>query len=295
MSKHKSGFVNIIGRPNAGKSTLMNQLLGEKMSIITHKPQTTRQRILGILSEDNYQIVFSDTPGYIKEPGYKMQSKMNKYVAESFDDADVVLFMVDINDRFDGSDPLLQSIKKTKVPVYLLLNKIDMVKKEIVLKKLQQWSNAINFKEFYPISALNGINVEDMIKNVVRDLPEGPAYYPKDQLTDKPMRFFVSEIIREKILEQYAQEIPYSCEVVVESYKKRENKNFIDITAMIYVSRQTQKSIIIGKGGKAIQKLGTEARLDIEKFIDSRIFLELRVKVKDSWRDDDRLLKQFGY
>ena len=295
MSVHKSGYVNIIGRPNAGKSTLMNQLLGERMSIINNKPQTTRQRILGILSEENYQIVFSDTPGWIKEPSYKMQAKMNSYIAESFEDADIILFMVDINDRFSPEDPFLLHIKRQEVPIYLILNKIDTKKPEEVLTSLAFWSKIHNFKEYYPISALKGINVSQMVETLVGDLPEGPEYFPKDQLTDKPVRFFVTEIIREKILAQFEKEIPYSCQVIVERYLENDEKSLVEIHAEIYVDRESQKSILIGKNGDAINKLGTAARLDIEKFIEKRVYLDLRVKYKDSWRDNDYLLKKFGY
>ena len=295
MSVHKSGYVNIIGRPNAGKSTLMNQLLGERMSIINNKPQTTRQRILGILSEENYQIVFSDTPGWIKEPSYKMQAKMNSYISESFEDADIILFMVDINDRFSPEDPFLLHIKRQEVPIYLILNKIDTKKPEEVLTSLAFWSKIHNFKEYYPISALKGINVSQMVETLVGDLPEGPEYFPKDQLTDKPVRFFVAEIIREKILAQFEKEIPYSCQVIVERYLENDEKSLVEIHAEIYVDRESQKSILIGKNGDAINKLGTAARLDIEKFIEKRVYLDLRVKYKDSWRDNDYLLKKFGY
>lgn len=295
MSVHKSGYVNIIGRPNAGKSTLMNQLLGERMSIINNKPQTTRQRILGILSEENYQIVFSDTPGWIKEPSYKMQAKMNSYISESFEDADIILFMVDINDRFSPEDPFLLHIKRQEVPIYLILNKIDTKKPEEVLTSLAFWSKIHNFKEYYPISALKGINVSQMVETLVGDLPEGPEYFPKDQLTDKPVRFFVTEIIREKILAQFEKEIPYSCQVIVERYLENDEKSLVEIHAEIYVDRESQKSILIGKNGDAINKLGTAARLDIEKFIEKRVYLDLRVKYKDSWRDNDYLLKKFGY
>ena len=295
MSVHKSGYVNIIGRPNAGKSTLMNQLLGERMSIINNKPQTTRQRILGILSEENYQIVFSDTPGWIKEPSYKMQAKMNSYISESFEDADIILFMVDINDRFSPEDPFLLHIKRQEVPIYLILNKIDTKKPEEVLTSLAFWSKIHNFKEYYPISALKGINVSQMVETLVGDLPEGPEYFPKDQLTDKPVRFFVAEIIREKILAQFEKEIPYSCQVIVERYLENDEKSLVEIHAEIYVDRESQKSILIGKNGDAINKLGTAARLDIEKFIEKRVYLDLRVKYKNSWRDNDYLLKKFGY
>lgn len=291
---HKSGFVNIVGRPNAGKSTLMNQLVGEKMSIITQKPQTTRHRIAGIVSDEEYQIVFSDTPGWIKDPAYKMQAKMNSFISESFDDADIILFMTDIGSKWDDDDPLLMSLSKTKAPIYLLLNKTDLNKNDEILKALMEWNKRLVIKESFPLSALNGTNVEELKKQIVKDLPEGPIYYPKDQITDKPVRFFISEIIREKILTNFKQEIPYSCQVTVELYKEKPN-NLVEIHAVIFVNRKTQKNILIGRQGQAINKLGREARKDIEAFIDKRVYLDLRVKLREGWRDDDKQLGRFGY
>ncbi len=295
---HKSGFVNIIGRPNVGKSTLMNALVGERMSIITNKPQTTRHRIIGILSAEEYQIVFSDTPGIIRDPSYKMQEAMNRYVYTTFDDSDVMLFVTEAAEHYDDDDPVIGLLKKVKVPLFLIINKIDKTKPEKIVELIKIWNERIPFKETIPISALNKSNTEKVFELVLENIEEGPAYYPKDQLTDKSERFFVSEIIREKILLHYQQEIPYSCEVVVESFNETTTKNgdpLVRIAATIFVARKTQKMIIIGKNGSAIKKVGTDARKDIETFIESKVFLELHVKVKDNWRNDERMLKHFGY
>lgn len=295
---HKSGFVNIIGRPNVGKSTLMNALVGEKMSIITNKPQTTRHRIIGIVNDDDYQVVFSDTPGVVQDPAYKMHEAMNRFVDTTFKDGDVMLFLTEPNEHYTEDDPIIQKLKRMETPVFLVINKIDTIKDKQVMDLIQQWTMMVDFTEVVPISALEKLNTGRLFEVILSYLKEGPAFYPKDQLTDKPERFFVSEIIREKILQQYQQEIPYSAEVVVESFKETETKNgepLVRISALIYVARKTQKSIIIGKGGTAIKKLGSAARYDIETFLESKVFLELFVKVKDNWRDDDRLLKQFGY
>lgn len=292
-SKHYSGFVNIIGRPNVGKSTLMNALVGERMSIITNKPQTTRHRIIGIVSDENYQIVFSDTPGIVQDPGYKMHDAMNRFVESTFHDADVMLFVTDMLEVYKEDDPIIEKLKKIKVPLFLVINKIDLTKPLEVAHKIQWWNKLISFSETFPISALNKKNTDLLLEHLKKNMPEGPVYYPKDQLTDKSERFFVSEIIREKILLQFKQEIPYSCEVVVEEFK--EDGDLIRIRATIYVARKTQKSIIVGKQGIAIKRLGTAARKDIELFLESRVFLDLFVKVKENWRDDDRQLKHFGY
>ncbi|MFK7771391.1 MAG: GTPase Era [Saprospiraceae bacterium] len=295
---HKSGFVNIIGRPNVGKSTLMNALVGERMSIITNKPQTTRHRIIGIVSDDDYQVVFSDTPGVVRDPAYKMHVAMNKFVDTTFKDGDVMLFLTEPNEHYTEDDPIIQKLKKMETPIFLVINKIDTIKDKQVMDLIQQWTMMVDFTEVVPISALKKMNTERLFKVILSYLKEGPAFYPKDQLTDKPERFFISEMIREKILQQYQQEIPYSAEVVIESFKETETKNgdpLVRISALIYVARKTQKSIIIGKGGTAIKNLGSAARRDIEDFLESKVFLELFVKVKDNWRDDDRFLKQFGY
>lgn len=295
---HRSGFVNIIGRPNVGKSTLMNALVGERMSIITNKPQTTRHRIIGILSGDDYQIVFSDTPGIIQDPSYKMHQMMNRFVNTSFEDADLMLFVTEKAEQYQADDPIIQRLREVKIPLFLVINKVDLAQPEEIIELIQFWNDLVPFTETIPISALQKHNTETLFKLILEQLPEGPVYYPKDQLTDRPERFFVSEIIREKILLLYQQEIPYSCEVTVESFKETTTKRgepLVRISALIFVGRKTQKPIIIGKGGASIKKLGSEARKDIEKFLEQKVFLELHVKVKDNWRDDDRLLKSFGY
>ncbi|GJM33812.1 MAG: GTPase Era [Saprospiraceae bacterium] len=295
---HKSGFINIIGRPNAGKSTLMNALVGERMSIITSKPQTTRHRIIGILSGEDHQMVFSDTPGIIEDPAYKMQEMMNSFIRTTFEDADIMLFVTGVDEKFKADDPIIAQLKKVEAPLFLVLNKTDLVKPEQVLHLIQFWNQLIPFRETIPISALERKNTDVLFQLLLDNLPEGPVYYPKDQLTDRPERFFVSEIIREKILLLYEQEIPYSCEVIITAFKEEKTNSGADITrisAEIYVARKTQKSIIIGKGGSAIKKLGTLARKDLETFLEQKVFLELFVKVKDNWRDDERMLKHFGY
>ncbi len=294
----KSGFCNIIGHPNVGKSTLMNTLVGERMSIITNKPQTTRHRIIGIVSTDEYQIVFSDSPGFIKDPKYKMQELMNKFVQSTFDDADVMLFVTEPQDEFDDLETFLTKLRGVEMPLFLVLNKIDTITEESANALVEMWKAKVNFEYTIKISALNKTNIDELLTKIVSKLPPGPEYYPKDQLTDRPERFFVSEIIREKILMNYSQEIPYSVEIGIESYQETKTNDgtpIARITALIFVERETQKMIILGKGGASIKKLGTMARLDIEKFIETKVFLELRVKVKDNWRDDDRTLKYFGY
>ena len=295
---HKSGFVNIIGRPNVGKSTLMNALVGEKMSIITNKPQTTRHRIIGIVNDEEHQVVFSDTPGVVRDPAYKMHDAMNRFVDTTFKDADVMLFLTEPREHYTEDDPIVQKLKRMEIPIFLVINKIDTISDKEVMDLIQQWNMLIDFTETIPISALKKVNTQNLFNLILKYLKEGPAFYPKDQLTDKSERFFVSEIIREKILQQYQQEIPYSAEVVIESFKETETTHgdpLVRISAEIYVARKTQKSILIGKGGTAIKKLGSAARKDIEEFLESKVFLELFVKVKDNWRDDDRFLKKFGY
>ena len=297
-SPHKSGFVNIIGHPNVGKSTLMNQLVGEKMSIITAKPQTTRHRIIGIVSDPSCQIVFSDTPGFIMDPAYKMQHAMNTFVGMSFEDGDVLLFVTDLDEKYEKDDPLLNYIRKSEVPRILILNKTDKYKDVEVLQALANWQKRIPFDDLIPISALKGHNTDRLIDVIKSHLPEGPAYYPKDQLTDRPERFFISEIIREKILELFHQEIPYSCEVNIESFKEKTTNSgepIVHIGALIFVNRKSQKSILIGKNGSAIKKLGMEARKDIETWLERKVFLELFVKIRENWRDDEKHLRRFGY
>ncbi len=295
---HKSGFVNIVGRPNVGKSTLMNALVGERMSIITNKPQTTRHRLIGILSGDDFQIVFSDTPGLVRQPAYKMHEAMNRYVTSTFEDADLMVMVTEVGEKYDEEDPLVKGLLRVEAPRFLVINKIDLATQEQVTELADRWQQLVPFTALFPISALLSVNTETLLQQIKLHLPEGPAYYPKDQLTDRPERFFVTEIIREKILELYQQEIPYATEVGIESYEETQTTQgapLARISALIYVSRRTQKPILIGKGGEAIKKLGTEARKAIETFLDCKVFLELHVKIKDNWRDDERQLQVFGY
>ena len=295
---HKSGFVNIIGRPNVGKSTLMNKLVGERMSIITSKPQTTRHRIFGILSGDDFQIVFSDTPGFIRQPSYRMQETMNRYVQSTFEDADLMLFVAAMDETWDADDPLLVRLTHAQAPVFLVLNKTDIASPDQVSSTVDEWKSRFQFAQVFTISALQGSGTSELLDAILSALPEGPEYFPKDQLTDRPERFFVAEIIREKILELYHQEVPYSCEVAVESFKEtetREGNPLTRIQAEIYVARKTHKPIIIGKDGESIKKLGTEARKALETFLDTKVFLELHVKVRENWRDDENALRRFGY
>ena len=276
----------------------MNALVGERMSIITAKPQTTRHRIIGLLSGEDFQIVFSDTPGIIEDPVYKMQVSMNKSVDSTFADADIMLFVTGIDEVFKEDDPIIAQLKKVAVPLFLVLNKIDLSNQNEVVSKIQEWQKRIPFQEIFPLSALHLQGTEGLLQFVIKSLPEGPAYYPKDQLTDRPERFFVSEIVREKILENYHQEIPYSVEVEVESFvetKTNAGEDLVRISAVIYVMRPTQKSIIIGKGGASIKILGTAARTSLETFLERKVFLELHVKVRENWRDDEQWLKRFGY
>lgn len=295
---HKSGFVNIIGRPNVGKSTLMNALVGERMSIITNKPQTTRHRIFGILNGDDFQIVFSDTPGVIKNPAYKMQEAMNRFAHSTFEDADLMVLVTEPNETYEADDLILKRLQHIEVPLFLIINKIDLSSQGQILALIEQWQSRLSFTKILPISALHQQGTQELLKVILEHLPEGPAYFPTDQITDRTERFFASEIIREKILELYEQEIPYSCEVDIEDFKDTETKTgepLARINATIYAARKTQKAILIGKNGDAIKRLGTEARKAIETFLDRKVFLELHVKVRDNWRDDDQMLKRFGY
>jgi GTPase len=289
---HKSGFVNIIGNPNVGKSTLMNALVGERLSIITSKSQTTRHRILGIVNGSDFQIVYSDTPGIIV-PAYKLQESMMKYVGTALQDADVILYVTDVVEQVGKNDNYLRKVASAKVPVLLLMNKTDIAKEETLVALREQWNELLPDAEYFEISALQNLNIDKLILRIHELIPEGPAYYPKDQLTDRPERFFVSEIIREKILKFYRKEIPYSVEVVVESFK--ETEKIIKIQAVIYVARNTQKGIIIGHQGKALKKTGTMARMDMEKFFGKQVYLELFVKVDEDWRESDRKLRNYGY
>lgn len=292
QSIHKSGFVSIVGCPNVGKSTLLNALVGERLSIITSKAQTTRHRIMGIVSGDDYQIVFSDTPGILK-PNYKLQEKMMEFVVSAFSDADVFLLIVDIYEDIILDEKYLEKLKNTKTPVLLLLNKVDMATQEVLDTKMAEWKEKLPNAEILPISALKKFNLENVMYRIVQLLPVGEAFYDKDTLTDKPEKFFVSEIIREKILLQYKKEIPYSVEVVINSFKDEEK--ILRIQADILVERESQKAIIIGHKGEALKKVGTRAREDAEKFFGKKIFLELYVKVAKDWRNSDSNLKNFGY
>ena len=289
---HKAGFVNIVGKPNAGKSTLLNQLMGEKLAIVTQKAQTTRHRIFGIYNEEDVQIVFSDTPGVL-DPKYELQEKMMGFVKESLQDADVFLFIVDISDKSEPSEFLIEKINKIPIPVLLLINKIDKSNQKEMEAAVEHWHNLLPKAEILPISALNAYNTEYILPKLKSLLPENPPYYDKDQFTDKSERFFVNETVREKILLNYEKEIPYSVEVVTELFKEKEGIIFID--SIIYVERETQKGILIGHKGEAIKKVGTEARLDLEKFFAKKIHLNLFVKVKKDWRKNEKDLKNFGY
>ena len=288
---HKAGFVNIIGKPNVGKSTLMNELVGEKLSIITPKKQTTRHRILGIVNEDDYQIIFSDTPGYLK-PGYKLQESMMKFVESALLDADVFLFITAADEK-EEEDDVVERLKETEVPVIVVINKIDLSDQKKIETLYDSWQKKIPNAKVLPVAALHKFNVDTLFKLILELLPESPPYYPKDELTDKTMRFFVSEIIREKIFINYQQEVPYSTEVIVDAYKEEEK--IIRIMAYIFVIRESQKAIILGHKGNAIKKAATEARIDIEDFVGKKVFLEIRVKVSKDWRDDPMKLKRFGY
>ena len=296
---HKSGFVNIIGNPNVGKSTLVNILVGERMAIISNKPQTTRHRMIGIVNGEDHQIVFSDTPGIIKEPSYAMQSNMNSYVFNSFEDADVVLFMTDMVEDYDEDHPLIKHLAGTEKPLFLIINKTDLSDEAKVMARIQLWHQRLkNITETIPVSALNERNTEVINKLILKYLPEGPAYYPKDQLTDRSERFFVNEIIREKILLLYQQEIPYSVEVVTHTFKEGKTKKgvpLIRIESYVYVMRESQKAIIIGKNGAGIKQLGEQSRLDVEKFLGQKVFLEFTIKVRKDWRNNETSLKRFGY
>lgn len=289
---HKSGFVNIIGNPNVGKSTIMNEMVGEKLSIITPKAQTTRHRILGMVNTDDYQIVYSDTPGILK-PRYKLQEKMMRFVGSAFEDADIILYVTDVIETMDKNQQYIDKLSKTKAPILLVINKIDLSNQSELEILVDKWGKILPQAEIIPVSALKKFNLNQIFKRILELLPEGPAYYPKDALTDKTERFFVSEIIREKILNNYRKEIPYSVEVEIEEFK--ETEKLLRIRAIIYVIRTSQKGIIIGHKGQALKKTGTEAREDIEDFFGKKVFLELYVKVSKDWRDKENNLKNFGY
>lgn len=289
--EHKAGFVSIIGKPNVGKSTLMNALVGEKLSIITPKAQTTRHRIMGIINTDEYQVVFSDTPGII-DPQYGLQRSMMKFVDESLQDCDVILYIAEMGEK-EMPEDIKQRLQKAAAPVILALNKIDLVKQEEVGQKIEHWKTQFNFKSIVPVSALNKFNTQALVDEIVSYLPVAPPYYPKDQLTDKPEKFFAAEIIREKIFMRYKKEIPYSTEVTIEQFKDEEN--LLRISAVILVERDSQKGILIGAQGSAMKNTGTAARKELENFFGKKVFLEMYVKVKEKWRDNKNLLKEFGY
>jgi len=292
MTKHKAGFVNIIGNPNVGKSTLMNAFIGERLSIITSKAQTTRHRILGIVNGADFQILFSDTPGIIK-PAYELQSSMMDFVKSAFEDADILIYMVEIGETALKDEKFFTKITNANIPVLLVLNKIDNSSQEELEEKVAYWQEKVPNAILFPISALKKFNVQTVFEKIVALLPESPAFYPKDQLTDKPERFFVNEAIREKILIHYKKEIPYAVEIETEEFY--EEKNIIKIRAIIMVERDSQKGIIIGHKGKGLKRVGTEARKDLEKFFGKKIFLDLYVKVNKNWRNSAQQLKRFGY
>lgn len=289
---HKAGFVNIIGKPNVGKSTLMNALVGERLSIITSRAQTTRHRIMGIINGEDFQIVYSDTPG-ILDPKYKLQNSMMEFVNIAFEDADIILFVIDITDDSPLDEKNLKRIKETKVPVLVLINKIDLSDQEKLEKRVESWSRQLKKAQVFPVSAKSKFNVNYIFDRIIDLLPESPPYFPKDETTDKSERFFASEIIREKLLLYYQKEIPYAAEVVIDSFK--DEPKILRIRAVIIVERESQKAIVIGHQGKALKKTGTEARKQIEQFFDKKVFLELFVKVDKDWRNNENKLKRYGY
>lgn len=289
---HKSGFVNIVGNPNVGKSTLMNALVGERISIITSKAQTTRHRIMGIVNGDDFQIVYSDTPGVLK-PNYRLQESMLTFSRQALSDADVLLYVTDVFDTFEKNADFVEKVNLNTAPLILIINKIDLIDQEKLEILVDKWKTLTPRAEIFPVSAIEKFNVEPLFKRIKELLPESPAFFDKDQLTDKSERFFVTEIIREKILLNYDKEIPYSVEVEVEQFK--EEGNLVRINAVIYAERDSQKGIIIGHGGKSLKKVGSEARKDIEAFFEKKVFLELFVKVEKDWRNRDNKLRSFGY
>lgn len=289
---HKSGFVNIVGNPNVGKSTLMNELVGEKISIITSKAQTTRHRILGIVNTEDYQIVYSDTPGVLR-PNYKLQESMRNFSESALGDADVLLYVTDVVEKTSKNEDFLQKVQKVEAPVLLLINKIDQTNQDDLVKLVEEWKDLLPKAEIYPISALNKFNVDFVKRRIIDLIPESPPYFEKDALTDRPARFFVTEIVREKILLYYQKEVPYAVEVVVEEFK--EEKDIINIRILIIVERDSQKGIIIGHKGAALKKVGAMARQDMERFFEKKIFLQMFVKVEKDWRSRDNILRNFGY
>ena len=290
--RHRAGFVNIIGNPNVGKSTLMNALVGEKLSIVTAKAQTTRHRIMGIVNGEDYQIVYSDTPGILK-PNYRLQQSMMNFVDTAIGDADIILYVTDTIEKGDKNEEYIAKLKNIQCPVILVINKIDISSQEQVMELMTWWKEQIPNAIIFPASAQEKFNLDNIFDAIVANLPYAPAWYDKDVFTDKNLRFFASEIVREKIFLNYKEEIPYSCEVVVEEFK--EGAERYDISAVIYVMRETQKGIIIGKGGQSLKKVGTQARIDMEDFFQKKVFLRLFVKVDEDWRENKKELRRFGY
>jgi len=289
---HKSGFVNIVGNPNVGKSTLTNELVGQKISVITSKAQTTRHRIMGIVNTDEYQIVYSDTPGVLR-PNYKLQESMLNFSESALGDADVLLYVTDVIEKTEKNEKFLHKVQNIDAPVLLLINKIDQTNQKDLITLIDEWKKLLPKAEIYPISALNKFNIDNVKRRILELIPESPPYFEKDAMTDRPARFFVTEIIRGRILLYYQKEVPYSVEVVVEEFK--EEKDIINIRALIIVERDSQKGIIIGNKGLALKKVGAMARKDIEKFFDKQVFLQMYVKVEKDWRNRDNILRNFGY
>jgi len=292
MDKHKAGFVNIVGNANVGKSTLMNALVGEKLSIITSKSQTTRHRIMGIVNGEDFQIIYSDTPGVLK-PNYKLQESMLQFATSALEDADVLLYVTDTYEQYNKNPDFIEMVNRLEIPIILVINKIDLSTQENVVDLIALWQKQLPKAEIIPLSALHKFNMESLLKKIVELVPVSPPFFPKDQLTDKTSRFFVSEIIREKILETYQKEVPYAVEVEVEEFI--EGKKLIRISALIYVERESQKVIVIGKKGSMLKKIGTQARLDAEAFFGKKVFLQIFVKVRKDWRNKNSFLRQFGY
>ena len=290
--QHRSGFFNIIGNPNVGKSTLMNALVGENLSIVTAKAQTTRHRIMGILNGEDWQIVFSDTPGILK-PSYALQQSMLDFVDVAIGDADVIVYVTDVVEKKDKNEEYIEKLRKLECPVLIVLNKIDLSDQATVLKLIQEWQELVPKAEIFPVSAKEKFNLDGILETIIAKLPVSPPWYDKEQFTDKSMRFFASEIIREKILENYDKEIPYCTEVVIERFKEGEER--YDIGAVINVMRDSQKGIIIGKGGSALKRIATQARLEMEDFFQKKVFLQVFVKVEPNWREDRKMLRKFGY
>ncbi len=291
-NRHRAGFVNIIGNPNVGKSTLMNALVGEKLSIVTAKAQTTRHRIMGIVNGEDYQIVYSDTPGILR-PNYMLQQSMMNFVDTAIGDADIILYVTDTVEKSDKNEEYISKLVKVECPIVLVINKIDISTQEHVLELMQWWQEKLPKAIIFPASAQEKFNLDNIFSAITDNLPAAPPWYDKDVFTDKNLRFFASEIVREKIFLNYKEEIPYSCEVVVEEF--REGSERYEISAVIYVMRDTQKGIIIGKGGQALKKVGTQARLDMEDFFQKKVFLRLFVKVDPDWRENKKELRKFGY